>query len=368
MGLPPCLTGPWGRSVPAAHSRLPSKHIQYLYYHTFKSRCGRRISRLVVKYRPRTGWASNGPTCYRAVGTQLSSGTGVTVTQTVELSTPVLCPAVSTDPTDATVRLDETGVSVRGDRLAEDARLDEIFDVRLGQPPQVAGKTFTGPVLTLGFERGGQRAVLFVDGEEDTLQRVSALLFRRLLDGTQVAMSHPATVGGRITDRGFDIGQLRVAPGKIGCTGIRDPLNIDLDSIVSVSRAEKELLGRQEPTVGFEDVKRGVVVGVDLSLNPPRKLNLLGRYLRREYHQTKRRANGIDPPAPVVRVLTRLYAQRGRTESQTVLATESTDPEALLQTLLDNELVELSDGEISLTTLGWVLVAERVSTTRVPSE
>jgi helix-turn-helix protein len=368
MGFPPGPTGPQPGVAFRPPTRDPPKHIQYLYYRTSNSRCGRRISRLAVKYRPPTGWVSTRPTCYRAVGTQPSSGTGAAVTQTVELSTPVLCPAVSTDPTDATVRLDETGVSIRGDGLAEDARLDEIFDVRLGQPPQVAGKAFSAPVLTLGFERGGQRAVLFVDGEEDTLERVSALLFRRLLDGTQVAMSHPATVGGRVTDRGFDIGQLRVAPGKIGCTGIRDPLNIDLDSIVSVSRAEKELLGRQEPTVGFEYVKRGVVVGVDLSLNPPRKLNLLGRYLRREYRQTKRRANTIDPPAPVVRVLTRLYAQRGRTESQTVLATESTDPEALLQTLLDTELVELSDGEISLTTLGWVLVAERVSTTRVPSE
>ena len=290
------------------------------------------------------------------------------MTQVVELTTTVLCPAVSTEPSDAQVRLDETGVSVKGGELFEEARLTEIFDVRLGQPPQVAGNAFSGSVLTIGFERSGQRAVLFVDGEETTLERISALLFRRLLDGTQVAMSHPATVGGRITDRGFDIGQLRVAPGKIGCTGIRDPLNIDLDSIVSVSRAEKELLGRQEPTVGFNYVKQGVVVGVDLSLNPPRKLNLLGRYLRREFSRTKRRLRDIDPPAPVVRVLTRLYAQRGRTDSQTVLATESTEPEALLRTLLDNELVELADGEIVLTTLGWVLVAERVSTTRVPSE
>ncbi len=290
------------------------------------------------------------------------------MTQGVELSTTVLCPAVSTDPTDATVRFDETGVSVRGTGLAEDAALAEIFDVRLGQPPQAAGQAFSGTVLTIGFERGGQRVVLFVDGEDSTLERVSALLFRRLLDGTQVAMSHPATVGGRITDQRFDIGQLRVAPGKIGCTGITEPLNIDLDSIVSVTRSEKELLGRLEPTVEFKYVKRGVVVGVYLSLNPPRKLNLLGRYLRREYRRTKRRLRTIDPPPPVLRVLTRLYAQRGRTKSRTILATESTDPEALLQTLLDHELVELSDGEITLTMLGWVLVAERVSTTRVPSE
>ena len=290
------------------------------------------------------------------------------MTQAVELSTTVLCPAVSTDPSDAEVRFDETGVSVKGQALAEDAKLEEIFDVRLGQPPQVAGRAFSGTVLTIAFERGGQRAVLFVDGEEDSLERVSALLFRRLLDGTQVAMSHPATVGGRVTDRGFDIGQLRVAPGKIGCTGIRDPLNIDLDSIVGVTRAEKELLGRQEPAVGFEYVKRGVVVGVDLSLNPPRKLNLLGRYLRRQYSQTKRRLRDIDPPAPVIRVLTRLYAQRGHTDSRTVLAMESSDPETLLQTLLDNELVELRDGQITLTMLGWVLVAERVSTTRAPAE
>jgi len=281
------------------------------------------------------------------------------VTQTIELSTTVLCPSVSAEPSQAQFRLDDTGVAVEGGQLLEEAGLDEIFDVRLGQPPQAATGALSGTVLTIGFERGGQRVVLFIDGTESTLDRVSALLFRRLLDGTEVAVCHPATIGGRVTERRFDIGELRVTPGRVGCTGIRQPLNVDLETVVGVSRAEKELLGRQEPTVDLRYVRQGVVVGADLSLNPPRKLNLLGRYLRRRYGRLRRELRELDPPAPVVRTLTRLYTRGGRTDSRSVLAQESAEPEALLEGLIENGLVTIDDSEVRLTMLGWVLVVER---------
>lgn len=279
--------------------------------------------------------------------------------QTIELSTTVLCPSVSAEPSQAQFRLDNTSVAVEGGQLSEAAGLDEIFDVRLGQPPQAATGALSGTVLTIGFERGGQRVVLFIDGTESTLDRVSALLFRRLLDGTEVAVCHPARIGGRVTERRFDIGELRVTPGRVGCTGIRQPLNVDLETVVGVSRAEKELLGRQEPTVDLRYVRQGVVVGADLSLNPPRKLNLLGRYLRRRYGRLRRELRELDPPAPVVRTLTRLYARGGRTDSRSVLAQESAEPEALLEGLIENGLVTIDDSEVRLTMLGWVLVVER---------
>lgn len=288
------------------------------------------------------------------------------MTQTLKFSTTVLCTAVSPDPSEALLRLDDTGLTVRGPELAEAATLAEIFDVRIGRPPQAARQAFSGTVLTVGFERGGQHAVLFVDGEETTLERVRGVLFRRLLDGTEVAMCHPATIGGRVTTRRFDIGELRVTPGKVGCTGIKQPLHIDIGDIVAVSRSERELLGRLEPTVELRYVKHGVVVGVYLSLNPPRKLNLLGRLLRSEYRHLTRQLHELDPPTPVVRVLTRLYSRGGSTDSGAVLAAESTDPESLLRTLRSNDLVELVDGTVRLTMRGWILVIERVGTVTVP--
>ena len=288
------------------------------------------------------------------------------MTDAIELSTSVLCPSVSPEPSDAQIRLDHSKVAVTGPELTEAAGLDEIFDVRLGSPPQAAEKAFSGTVLIIGFERSGQRVVLFVDGSTATLERFSGLLFRRLLDGTQVAVCHPASIGGRLTDRPINIGELRVAPGIIGCTGISQPLNIDLESIVDVTRSETELLGRKEASVELKYVKQGVVVGVQLSINPPRKLNLLVRYLRRSYSQLLRQVRSLNPPAPVVQLLTRLYAYGGSTDSRAMLSKESDNPKALLQTIADNELVNLVDGEVRLTTLGWVLVIEQVSRATVP--
>lgn len=288
------------------------------------------------------------------------------MSNTIEFSTSVLCPSVSGEPSSAQVQLDSSSVRVTGPELTEAASLQEIFDVRLGQPPKAAGDAFSGTVLIIGFERGGQRVVLYVDGSVSTLEQFSGLLFRRLLDGTEVAVCHPVTLGGRVTEDPTNIGTLRVTPGKIGCTGINNPLNVDIESIVDVTRTETKLLGRREPSVRFQYVKHGVVVGVVLSLNPPRKLNLLGRYLRRSYSQLSKQAQTLDPPGPIIQTLMRLYAHGGRTDSRAILATESDNPEALLQTLLDNELVELVDGEVRLETLGWVLVIEQATTAKRP--
>ena len=284
----------------------------------------------------------------------------------IELSASVLCPSVSSEPSDAQIRLDHSKVAVTGSELTEEAALDEIFDVRLGQPPQAAENAFSGTVLIIGFERNGQRVVLFVDGTTSTLERFSGLLFRRLLDGTEVAVCHPSSIGGRVTNRPTNIGELRVTPGIIGCTGISHPLNIDLESIVDVTRSEKQLLGRKEASVNLSYVKQGVVVGVQLSINPPRKLNLLVRYLRRNYSELTRQARSLNPPQPVVHVLTRLYARGGRTASRAMLSEESDNPKALLQTIVDNGLVELADGEVRLTMLGWVLVIAEISRSTVP--
>lgn len=288
------------------------------------------------------------------------------VSDAIELSTSVLCPSVSSEPSDAQIRLDHSKVAVTGPELTEEAGLNEIFDVRLGKPPQAAENAFSGTVLIIGFERNGQRVVLFVDGSTSTLERFSGLLFRRLLDGTEVAVCHPSSIGGRVTDRPTNIGELRVTPGIIGCTGVTHPLNIDLDSIVDVARSEKELLGRKEASVNLQYVKQGVVVGVQLSINPPRKLNLLVRYLRRSYSKLIRQARSLNPPEPVVQVLTRLYAYGGSTDSRAMLSKESDNPKALLQTIVDNELVELVDGEVRLTMLGWVLVIAQATQSTVP--
>lgn len=321
--------------------------------------CGNPVRRIVTVEDSYEGCAVSTGAVHYPCGYERCSQRNSTVTQTIELSTTVLCPSISTEPSKAQFRLDNDRVAIEGDQLAEETRLDEIFDIRLGQPPQAAMDTLSGTVLTIAFERGGQRVVLFIDGTESTLDRVSGLLFRRLLDGTEVAVCHPATIGGRVTERRFDIGELRVTPGRVGCTSIRQPFNLELETIVAVNRSEQQILGHEEPTVDLRYVRQGVVVGVALSLNPPRKLNLLGRYLRRKYGRLRRELLELDPPVPVVRTLTRLYAHRGRTDSASVLAQESVDPEPLLEELIKNDLVTLNDGEVCLDMLGWVLVTER---------
>jgi len=103
---------------------------------------------------------------------------------------------------------------------------------------------------------------------------------------------------------------LRVRSGSTrGTRPVRRPVSgrlrrLRVDGYVGtlwrLTRSETKLLGRREPSVRFQYVQHGVVVGVILSLNPQRKLNLLGRYLRRSYSPLRKQALALDPPAPII--------------------------------------------------------------------
>ncbi len=226
----------------------------------------------------------------------------------------MFCPSVSAAPSQAQFRLNNAGVVVEGDQLAEEAGLDEIFDIRLGQPPRAAVEALSGTVLTIGFERGGQRVALFIGGSESTLAESADYCSD---SRSNWVVQCRRRCKRRARDPAFELGELRVTPGKVGCTGSRQPLNVDLETAAVVSRSDGTT-GRRELAVDLRYVRQGVVVGVDLSLNPPRKLNLLGRYLRRSYGGLRQELRELAPPPPVVRTLTRLYTHGGRTDSKSV--------------------------------------------------
>lgn len=282
---------------------------------------------------------------------------------TVDITTTVYSQSLTGEPVTARVSLGDTRLSIAADGIAGQIELANVFDAKLGPPPQAARSVFDGTVLTVGFERDRQRAVLFVGGDETTLTRVAGLLYRRLLDGEQVAVRHPAEVGGRVTGATFDIGTLHVVPDRVGCTDVETPFELDLETVVDFSRSVDELLGDEQSIIRMTYVRAGVAVSLDLALNPPRRQHLLGRHLQRRYRETRRAVRQLEVPPAGVRALTRLYSLQGSTDPGSLLSADPTATPTLLRALAERDLVEATDDEVALTPRGWILVTEHVGTT-----
>ncbi|MBX0324155.1 CheF family chemotaxis protein [Halomicroarcula sp. F13] len=279
----------------------------------------------------------------------------------VEIPATVLCHALGDEPVATHLSLGSDTLGIEGDGFADELRLDNLFDVRVGAPPQAAASAFSGTVLTVGFERDGGREVLFVRTDPDTLTTFAGLLYRRLLDGEEVAVCHPAEIGGRVTDATYDIGRLHVVPDRVGVSDVRAPFDLELGMIVDFWRSTEELLGDRQQVIHIQYVRDGVAVSLDLALNPPRAQHLLGRHLQRKYVETRREIRGLDVPPVGVRALVRLYSLRGRMRPQSLADGESVSTSALVRALRRRGLIEPADGEVALTSRGWILVTEYVS-------
>ncbi|WP_049936700.1 hypothetical protein [Haloplanus natans] len=109
-------------------------------------------------------------------------------------------------------------------------------------------------------------------------------------------------------------------------------------------------------------VSDGMAVSLDLSVEPPRTQHLLGRHLRQNYHDVRKRVRQLDLPKPAVRTLHKLYSFRG-TASPWVMLDDSTDASVdILRGLGKADLVCLTDGGVELTSRGLILVTEHVGT------
>jgi len=279
------------------------------------------------------------------------------VPETIDIPTTVYCRSRHEHPIEARFSIEDRLV-VRNGEHSLGVDYGHVFDVRVGPPPTAAAEALSGTVLTVAYDKGGDREVLFVKAKEDTLKTVAGLLYRRLLNDTEVVVSHPAAIGGRVTDKSFEIGRVLVGPGRVGCRGIDTPFSIDLETIVDFSRTTEDLLGEQRGIIEITYVKKGIAVSLKLSLSSSRKQHLLGRFLRREYDEVRSQLGGLDLPEPARHALVTLYSRRGTAPPDSLLPDSGPSIDAIVRGLRKADLVEIDDGEIALTSRGWIFVSE----------
>lgn len=263
------------------------------------------------------------------------------------------------DPVDARIRLDEAAVSIETDEEAVDISLASIFDVRLGPPPFAIEDVFGSTTATIAFEGDEDSDVVFVSGAESSVERFGQVLYRTILSDSEVAVKHPSSVGGRVTDVRYDIGTLRAGSRSVRFEGIDVPFALDVESVIDFSERRTTLLGEERTVLDLEYVRNGTVFGLDLAINPARKRHVLGRYLRLEYTDVLQSLQRVQLPDPARHLLVRLYARQGRSSLKSVQTGSPNATVELLRGLHRQDLVTPGEDGVQLTPKGWILVREQ---------
>ncbi len=272
------------------------------------------------------------------------------------------------DPTrveDCQVTLEDEELRLSGRDYESRIDLQTIFDVKLGQPPMSVAGQFHTKTLTIAVESEqdfGERGrdIYFLSNEdESSIDHFGEILYRSVLNGTEVAVRHPVQIGGRRTNSAFTIGELHLGDRKVGFTGIDVPFKVDIESIIDFSRDTRQLLGEQREVIEVEYVKEGRSILFEAALNPDRKRFILGRYLRLEYTKRQRELSKIDLSPAETKALATLYTMNGKSKLQTLISGRSESSIKVLKLLQKRGLVSGSEGYVQLTPKGWIMIRTR---------
>ncbi|QSG15753.1 CheF family chemotaxis protein [Halapricum desulfuricans] len=235
--------------------------------------------------------------------------------------------------------------------------LSSIFDVAVGQVPDDLGDFFNSTV-TVAFERNDQQFVAAIEADDETIEKFNTVLFKALLNGTDATVKHPARIGGRVTGAEFTPAKLFMEPRQIRLKRPDGEFTIRLATVTGFERLSREISGATRPVLAATHNSNGQAVVTLAALPSSRKMNILGRYLRREYREVMDEIRDIDLSKPEKELLVSVYStgEMDGIPLAKVLDMETSEVELLRGQLEKKDL--LIDGEdgLQLTPAGRVVV------------
>lgn len=237
--------------------------------------------------------------------------------------------------------------------------LSEVFDVVLGQVPPELSDYFDDTIAIAHTARGNrQTAILEAEGE--TITRFRTVLFKALLGGASVRIKHPARIGGRVTDVPSREASLQLGSGRVTFEGLQEPLRIELSAVTHFEKTDRTINGRTRPALNVQHTEDGEAVTSEVVMASPRRMNLLGRYLRMEYSDLLEEVRDIDISAAETELLVALYSGGESVDVASVVDKDPSTVTMLLNTLEEKSLVTSTKEGTSLTSLGRLAVSEQV--------
>lgn len=240
--------------------------------------------------------------------------------------------------------------------------LSSIFDIAIGQIPPDLGDFFDSTV-TIAFEKNGKRLIAAIEADDEKIEKFGTLLFKAIINGTETTLKKRARVGGRVTDEAFNTARLFLTPGTVEFR--RDgegTFAIDLKTVSDFERTTREIHGTSRPVLVVRHMQEGTAVTTLAALGSPRKMSILGRYLRREYSELMEELQKVDLTKDKKEVLVAMYST-GDMEGMplaSILGKDSSAVSMLLQDLTEDGLVQDGPDGPALTPTGQIVASRHL--------
>ncbi len=239
--------------------------------------------------------------------------------------------------------------------------LSAVFDIAVGNVPEGLGEFFDSTV-TIAFERNGQRYVAVVEAGEEKIEKFSTVLFKAILNGTEMTIKHPARLGGRVTDQQYVPAKLYLKPQRVRCKTGSDAIDISLSTVTEFSRSSRKVKGAKAPVLEVRHMNQGQSMLSVLATDSPRKMSILGRFLRLEYSDLMGELKDIELNKDQKEILVALYSGASG-QGMSLASVVGKDPQKvtmMLNRLEDDELVVDSKEGTKLTPKGQVVVSNHL--------
>jgi len=235
--------------------------------------------------------------------------------------------------------------------------LSSIFDVAVGHVPEELDGFFDATVA-VRFQRKNRWDVAVVEAGEDKTERFSTLLFKALLNGTQVTIQHPARVGGRVVDGEFQPAKLTVEPRHIRFGLADSAVEVDLAAVTAFDRSTREIAGSKRPTLQVRHTRGDRSLSTIVAASSDQKMAILDRFLRLEYSELLADARGMDVSPDETKVLVALYSGAGAEglSLTAILGEDSSRMTVIVNRLAEKGLLADAEEGMALTPLGRVVV------------
>jgi helix-turn-helix protein len=235
--------------------------------------------------------------------------------------------------------------------------LSAVFDIVVGHVPSDLGDFFDATV-TIAFERNNNRYAAAIEAGEETIEKFSTVLFKAILNGTDMTVNHPARVGGRVTDQEFVPAKLSLKPKAVRFTRGDSPLVIRLSTITDFSRSNRDIAGSRRPVLQIRHMDTGQSTMTMAATDSSRKMSILGRYLRLEYSDLMADLEDIEISNDEKQILVAIYSGAGSEgiSLPTIVDKNPQEVMMLLNRLQDADLVIDTGEGTRLTPKGQVVV------------
>jgi helix-turn-helix protein len=263
------------------------------------------------------------------------------------------------EPVSGRILLSEKRLVLAADEGKVTIPLSSIFDVAVGQVPDDLGDFFSATV-TVAFDRNDKRMVAAIEAGDDKIDKFTTVLFKAILNGTDMTVKHPARVGGRVTGEEFVPAKLFLRPKTVRFKTAESNVDVRLTGVSDFDRLTREIGGTDRAVLAVRHMVDGQSLTTLAATTSARKMSILGRYLRMEYSDLMADLEDVTLSEEEIETLVTIYSTGGSVSLAGVLDMESSQVTMILNDLESDELVATSEDGPKLTPKGRVVVSHHI--------